>query len=313
MKHLILNQLGTPQSPSADDVGEYLNEFLMDPYIIGLPRPLLDILVKVIIVPRRKYKSSEKYKKVWTPQGSPLAINTENLRLKIQTYLGDEWQVHTGMRYGKPSIKSVLENLSLQTNDQIYFCPLYPQYADATVGSAVAILNQDLDQLKITNSVKITKPFYNQEWYIKSLALIIKSQLKTEDHLLLSYHGIPVAQEKKSQFSYYDNCLKTSELLQKELNLNSNQMSTSFQSRVGLAKWLEPSTEETALKLARSGVTHLKVACPSFVADCLETIEEIGLDLKHQYLSSGGKSFELISCLNDNNYFASQLAEYIKK
>ena len=312
MKYLILNQLGTPQSPSPKDVGIYLEEFLMDPYIIGLPRPILDLLVKVIIVPRRKYKSSEKYKKIWTPQGSPLAVNTEKLRIKLQNNLGTDWTVLTGMRYGEPSLKSVLFNLSLKPQDEIIFCPLYPQYASATVESAVTHFSYLLQLKNIQNSVKIVKPFYNQDWYIKSLADTVRSKLNSTDHLLLSYHGIPVSQEKKSSYSYYDHCLQTSEHLQKELGINSDNISISFQSRVGLAKWLEPSTESTVKKLAVTGVKSVKVMCPSFVADCLETLEEIGIESKHIYKEFGGESFELIDCLNDNNLFAEKLAKYIQ-
>ncbi|MGZ3692337.1 MAG: ferrochelatase, partial [Pseudobdellovibrio sp.] len=262
--------------------------------------------------PRRRFSSSEKYKKIWTDEGSPLAVNTEKFRKKLQVQLGSEWIVLTGMRYGEPSILSALKKINYKSNDEIYFLPLYPQYADATVGSAVAKLNQDLKKLKLTYPYKVIEPFYNQNWYIQAMGELIRRDLKSEDHLLLSFHGIPVSQEQKSKISYQNHCVKTFEALKMYLGLNDNQISYSFQSRVGMAKWLEPSTEAKAAELAQNGVKSLKVACPSFVADCLETIEEIGMELKDHYLHAGGEKFELIPCLNSDDLFVSGFSVYLK-
>jgi protoporphyrin/coproporphyrin ferrochelatase len=315
MKLLILNQLGTPNSPSPKDVGIYLDEFLMDKNIISLPYALRLILVKIGIVPRRRYSSAKKYEKVWTEKGSPLAINTFALEKKIQSNLSSDWKVVSTMRYGSPSIKSVLQNENLSQYSEIVFLPLYPQFAQATVGSANEKFYEVLSELKFNNTsaVKVVDPFYDKAWYIRAQSDLIKSYMVQQPHLLFSFHGIPMSQEKKSKISYYEQCLKTSKLIADSLHLNDQQYSVSFQSRVGFAKWLEPSTELVAKQLAQSGVKNLKVACPSFVADCLETIEEIGMELKEIFIANGGESFELIPCLNDNSQFAEAIASSLVK
>lgn len=323
MKYLVLNQLGTPKSPEPDDVGRYLTEFLMDYNVISLRRPLKDILVRIGIVPRRKFSSSEKYKKIWTEKGSPLAVNTYDLKDKLQIKLGSGWKVLVAMRYGEPSIASVLTQISneMQTEnfEELNFLPLYPQFAQATVGSALEKFEQEIVKLQNlkekyqrTQSIKILAPFYNQDWYVKALGESIKPFLKDNPKLLLSYHGIPISQEKRSKISYYQQCIVTSRLLKNYLNIADDKITTSFQSRVGFAKWLGPSTTESAAKIAESGVETLKVACPSFVADCLETTEEIGLELKETFLDAGGKKFELIPCLNDNDLFVDGIISYLK-
>ncbi len=312
MQYLILNQLGTPAAPTPEAVGIYLSEFLMDPRIIPLPRPFRDILVKIAIVPRRRYTSAQTYKKVWTEQGSPLVVHNEDLRRKLQSRLGGV-QVVTAMRYGEPSIRSVLEKIS--TTDkraEVYFLPLYPQYATATVASATDEIEKFKNQSQFKMPITVLEPFYNQPWYIEALAHVTKPYLTEGSHLLLSYHGIPVSQETNAPYSYQKHCQATTHQLAERMNWPTSDYTMSFQSRVGLNKWLTPSTEETAGNLAKRGVKHLKVACPSFVADCLETIEEIGMELRHTFLSEGGESFELIPCLNDEDLFVAGLIQYFQ-
>lgn len=310
MQYLILNQLGTPSAPTPEAVGVYLNEFLMDPRIISIPTPLRCILVKIGIVPRRRYSSAEKYKKVWTDQGSPLAVHTEDLRRKLQSRMGGV-QVVIAMRYGEPSIRSVLEKIS--KNDpkaEVYFLPLYPQYATATVASATDEIEKFKSQSHSKMPITVLEPFYNQPWYIEALAQTVKPYLKADSHLLLSYHGIPVSQDRNAPYSYSQHCRETTQALAQQLQWPESSYTMSYQSRVGVNKWLTPSTEDTAKSLAQKGVKHLKVACPSFVADCLETIEEIGLELQHTFLSAGGETFELIPCLNDDDLFVTGLMKY---
>lgn len=317
MKTVILVNVGTPQSPEPDDVGIYLKEFLMDENIITIPRPFRDILVKGLIVPKRKFSSSEKYKKIWTSAGSPLLVESKALQKKLQIFLGNDWNVEIGMQVGKPALKEILE----QQKSDIYFCPLYPQYATATTGSALSAVKD--------KNVRVLKPFYNADWFIKAQAANIQKVLKPQDHLLLSYHGLPISQLKqKNSFCYQSadcclkhnscemncykaQCLKTTDLLKKELGLK--EVSTGFQSRLGRAKWIEPSTEQVMRSLVDKGVRHLKVACPSFVADCLETLEEIGIELKNEFISLGGESFELIPCVNDSDIFVKGLSAHLKQ
>jgi ferrochelatase len=303
MKYLILNQLGTPAAPTPEAVGTYLTEFLMDQNVIALARPFNDILVKIGIVPRRKFSSAEKYKKIWLPEGSPLAVHTQNLHAKLQSELGQGWKVLTAMRYGNPSIAEAIAQVDFKNAEEVVFFPLYPQFAQATVGSAIQKLNNELKKAgqKNNSALKIIQPFFEKRWYMKSLAESIRPYLNSGSHLLLSYHGIPLTQENRAPVSYYRQCLKTSELLMNELGLSSEKVTTSFQSRVGLAKWLEPSTVDAATKLAHQPEKDLVVVCPSFVADCLETLEEIAMELRTHYLNSGGRSFTVVPCLNSND------------
>lgn len=320
MKTVILVNVGTPQSTDPKEVGIYLNEFLMDENIIPIPRPFRDILVKALIVPKRKFSSSEKYKKVWTAKGSPLMVESEALRKKLQGLLGPEWNVVLGMQVGHPRVKNAILEANAK-NSAIYYCPLYPQFANATTGGALQAIGQD--------AAHILQPFYNSSWFIKAVAENIRKELQPQDHLLLSYHGLPVSQLTSKNSTCYQSttccqqaeacqrncykaqCLKTTELLRQELGLQ--EISTSFQSRLGRAKWIEPSTEHMAQELLKRGVKHLKVACPSFVADCLETLEEIGMDLKEQFLSSGGESFKLIPCVNDSDTFTKGLSDHLQR
>ena len=318
MKTVILVNVGTPQSAEPRDVGIYLNEFLMDENIIPVPRPFRDILVKALIVPRRKYSSSEKYKKVWTDQGSPLLVESKALQIKLQAYLGTDWNVVLGMQIGHPRVKTAIEE-AISNKSEIYYCPLYPQFATATTGGALQAIG--------SKAKNILKPFYNSSWFIKALSENIQKVLKPQDHLLLSYHGLPVSQLTQKNSTCYKTldccqnskscemncykaqCLKTTELLQQQLGLKN--VSTSFQSRLGRAKWIEPSTENTVDELLKNGVKNLKVACPSFVSDCLETLEEIGMELKEQFLKGGGETFELIPCVNDSDTFTKGLGDHL--
>jgi ferrochelatase len=313
VKYLILNQLGTPSAPTPEAVGVYLKEFLMDQNVIALARPFNDILVKIGIVPRRKFSSAEKYKKIWTPEGSPLAVYTQQLRSKMQELLGPEWKVITAMRYGNPSIADALIEIDFKNATEIVFIPLYPQFAQATVGSAIEKFKTELKKInqKDNTAIRIVNPFFEKIWYTKALAESIRPFLNSHSHLLLSYHGIPLTQERRSPISYYQQCLKTTELIIKELAIDADRVTTSFQSRVGLAKWLEPSTTESAEKLALTPEKELVVVCPSFVADCLETAEEIGMELRSHYLASGGKSFTVVPCLNSSQSLVDGLKEEI--
>ena len=318
MKTVILVNVGTPQSAEPKDVGIYLNEFLMDENIIPIPRPFRDILVKGLIVPRRKYSSSEKYKKVWTEQGSPLLVESKALQKKLQAYLGQEWNVVLGMQIGHPRVLTAIQEAQ-SSNSEIYYCPLYPQFATATTGGALQAIG--------SKAKFVLKPFYNSTWFIQALSENIKRSLKPEDHLLLSYHGLPVSQLTQKNSGCYKNseccqssqsceincykaqCLKTTLLLQQQLGLK--EISTGFQSRLGRARWIEPSTEHVVEELLKRGIKNLKVACPSFVADCLETLEEIGMELKSQFLNGGGETFELIPCVNDSDSFTKGLGDHL--
>jgi protoporphyrin/coproporphyrin ferrochelatase len=301
VKYLILNQLGTPQNPDAESVGAYLSEFLMDGNVIKIPRPFRDLLVKGLIVPLRKRKSAAKYRQIWTAEGSPLAVNTFKLQQKLQKFLGADWTVLVGMRYGEPSIAAAFKDIP-EHADSVFFLPLYPQYAQATVWSAI----EQMQAVTKDREVKTLPVFFSKNWYIQAQSELIKKYLEPGEHLVFSYHGLPVKQDVHAGISYQAQCFETSELLVKKLSVKN--YSTAFQSRLGPTRWLAPSTEEECLRLLRGGVKKIKVVCPAFVADCLETIEEIGQELKDEFLKSGGESFELIPCLNDEDLFVQGIA-----
>lgn len=326
MKTAILINVGTPDSPEPEDVGRYLNEFLMDEDIVSIPRPLRDFLVKVLIVPRRKFSSSEKYKKIWTAGGSPLLIHSKAIEVKLQSKLGPQWRVLTAMQVGQPQLKEVLMKEASQ--GPIFVCPLYPQFAQATTGAALRVISQKVPAERVFE----LKPFYQASWFLEPVISKIKKKMKSQDHLLLSYHGLPVSQLKKKNPTclqkpnccdssdlrsnpcdlncYKAQCHRTSEAIQSRLGLES--VSTSFQSRLGPAQWIGPSTEETVQNLARKGVKNLIVACPSFVADCLETLEEIALETQKLFLESGGESFQYVECVNDDDLFVEGLALHLE-
>jgi ferrochelatase len=324
MKTVVLINVGTPDAPDAESVGVYLREFLMDENILPIPRPFRDILVKGLIVPRRRWSSAEKYQSIWSVEGSPLMKHSRDLQQGLQKSLGEGWRVVLGMQVGNPSLGEALEKAA-PDSDEIFILPLYPQFSTATTGGALKMVQAKLGNRK---SVQVLKHFYQSEWFLKSQAQRIKQSLKPQDHLLLSYHGLPVSMLQKHrpqcgerpdcclqarsclENCYKAQCLATSQLLQKELGLE--KISIGFQSRLGRARWIEPSTISVVQKLAAEGVKHLKVACPSFVADCLETLEEIGVELRAEFLKAGGESFELIECLNGDETFVQGLAFALK-
>lgn len=327
---IILNNIGTPKSPQAKDVGAYLNEFLMDPNVISLPYPFRLLLVKGLIVPFRSRTSGAKYKSIWTEQGSPLLVYTERLREKLQHELGSEFSVKIGMRYGKPSISEAVKELENEDIHKVIFAPLYPQYAEATTGSNVAYYKKLTAKSEFRTYV--LPPFYGKEYFLEPQAQIIAESLQQTkaDHVLFSYHGLPEDQVRQvpgcletenccqrreacDLNCYKAQCHKTSEALAKKLNLKPEQWSTSFQSRLGPAKWIGPATTDEVQRLAQNGVKHLTVACPAFVTDCLETLEEINIELRHQFLANNGESFTLTPCLNDHNSWVTELSKKLKK
>lgn len=326
---IILNNIGTPESPHPRDVGSYLSEFLMDPNVITLPYPFRFFLVKALIVPLRSRTSGKKYKSIWTDEGSPLLVYTEKLKTKLQAELGPDYSVKIGMRYGKPSIQQAVKELEQENIHKVIFAPLYPQYAEATTGSNVSYFKK-LTAKSHFNSY-VLPPFFAKDYFLNPQTEIIKASLADTpcDHLLFSYHGLPEDQVKKVQGClenasccqrkeacdlncYKAQCHRTSEALAKRLGLPPDKWSTSFQSRLGPAKWIGPATTDEVQRLSQNGIKRLTVACPAFVTDCLETLEEINIELRHLFLSSGGESFTQTPCLNDHNSWVSEFSKKLK-
>lgn len=324
---ILLINLGTPNSPNLQSIKKYLKEFLMDRRVIALPFWIRWILVNMIIVPVRSKQSTHNYQTIWTKDGSPLKIHTQELVKKLQKKYGAETQVAYAMRYGNPSIPEVLQHLC-QTSEHITVVPLYPQYASATNGSSIEEVFNTLKNFEAIPELRIIRDFFDDSGYIRALSQSIAPYLKLDTHLLLSYHGLPENQLAKlgcnpvcqsecpmtpsiNKPCYRQQCMITSHLVARELALNTNQYTVSFQSRLGKTPWIKPYTDETLKQLAAQGIKHLAVACPSFVADCLETLEEIGIQAKQTWQELGGESFQLIPCLNAQDVWVETLHKYL--
>jgi len=332
MKGALLVNLGSPNSTSVKDVKNYLDEFLMDKRVIDIPYLVRAFVVKGIILNTRPKKSAEAYKKIWWDEGSPLIVLSERLHKKVQTQT--DIPVELAMRYGNPSIKSSIQKLANKGVTEIYLIPLYPQFAMATTETIVVLANQIIKKQFPNIKIIDVPAFYKQPDYIEALSNSIQKHLeKTQpDHLLFSYHGVPERHIKKSdvtkshckidgsccnspsaahEFCYRHQCYETTKLVADKLNLNEGFFSTSFQSRLGRDPWLQPYTDKTIDDFAQNGVKNLAVVTPAFVSDCLETLEEIGMEAKHSFKENGGIDFSTIPCLNDDDAWVKTLASWI--
>lgn len=325
---LLLINLGTPTAPDRVSVRRYLRDFLADKRVIVLPAFLRYLLLYGVILPFRSKKSAHAYQAIWTPQGSPLLCHSYALANKLQARLGEYMQVVIGMRYGQPSLEHAL--LQLQACETITLLPLYPQYASATTGSSLEMTLAILAQKTVIPKLNIIRDFYAHPGYIKSQAALIQPHLSQHEYILFSYHGLPeqhlhlhgckplCAPDCPAAFAsargcYRAQCQQTTTLLAKFLNLQPQQHGMSFQSRLGKTPWLKPYTDEMLIKLREKGIKHIAVSCPSFVADCLETLEEIGIRGQQQWQSLGGERFTLIPSLNDNDTWVQALMSIVQE
>lgn len=315
MKHgLLLINLGTPDDHSVTAVRRYLREFLSDRRVIDLPWPLRYLLLYGIILPFRAPKSAHAYQAIFGPLGSPLLYHSQQLVDTLQDRLGEQCKVILGMRYGKPTLQNAL--LQLRECESITVLPLYPQYSSAATGSSIERILQLIAKQQIIPSIKIIRDFHSHPSYIDAKAMLIKPYVNDHDYILFSYHGIPERHLLKGgcqrvcvsdcpstqsidKGCYRAQCLETTSLLAKRLGLDSQHYGSSFQSRLGKTPWVKPYTEETLTALIAKGIKRVAVVCPSFVADCLETLEEIGIRAKNTWLQMGGEELTLIPCLNN--------------
>ncbi|NBA94953.1 ferrochelatase [Pseudomonas sp. R5(2019)] len=318
---LLLVNLGSPASTEVADVRRYLDQFLMDPYVIDLPWPIRRLLVSLILV-KRPAQSAHAYASIWWDKGSPLVVLTQ----RLQQAMAEHWThgpVEMAMRYGEPSVETVLTRLAAQGITQVTLAPLYPQFADSTVTTVVEEAKRVIREHKLALQLSLLPPFYEDPDYIDALVASAKPWLEQPfDHLLLSFHGLPERHLKKldptgdhdfqadncckgaSQamraVCYRGQCLRTAELFARRMGIPQSKWSVSFQSRLGRAKWIEPYTEARLEELAADGVKKLMVMCPAFVADCIETLEEIGDRGREQFCEAGGEELVLVPCLNDH-------------
>jgi len=332
MKGVLLVNLGSPESPDPKDVKPYLDEFLMDRFVIDVPFLLRALLVRGIILRKRPERSAAAYKKIWWDEGSPLIVLSKRMFEKVKPQANVP--VSLAMRYGKPSILSGLQELHDQGVDEVLLFPLYPQHAMASTVTILA-LAEELRKKHFPNMKFSDVPaFYNKPDYIKNLADSIKKHLDTfqYDHLLFSYHGIPERHIRKTditkshcridgnccqtkseahQFCYRHQCYETTRQVVELLGIPKEKYSQTFQSRLAGDKWLEPYTDVEINKMPAKGIKNLAVVTPAFVADCLETLEEIAMEANHQFKENGGENFLAIPCLNDGDQWCATVANWI--
>ena len=327
-KKILLVNLGSPKSLSTDDVREYLREFLSDDKVIDLPKIIQQFILRAFILPFRPAKAKEAYKKIWQKEGSPLIINTQKIADSLSKKTG--WSVDIAMRYQQPSISGKIELYKKEGIEQVTIIPLYPHNAMSTTETTIEEINRVISKVYPELNVTFVKPFYDNPNYIDALANSIKPHVKNLDKIVFSYHGIPERHLTKgdvvgnhcmnvancceinchsSNHCYKSNVMTTSKLTADKLNLNDEQWMVSFQSRVSIIgpSWLKPYTDVEVENLAEKGVQKIGVVCPSFVADCLETLEEIEMEAKESFIESGGKEFVYIPCLNDSSDFIDTL------
>lgn len=298
---VLLVNLGTPDAPSPEAVKRYLAEFLSDPRVVEIPALLWQPILRGVILNTRPKKSAHAYRQVWTERGSPLAVITAEQAGALQARLGDNVKVRWAMRYGNPSIADELEALKDDGCDRILFAPLYPQYSGATNASAMDAIGRALGEMRWQPALRVLPPYYDEPAYIAALAKDLAAQLDAlafePEVLLLSFHGMPQRTLELGD-PYHCHCQKTARLLGEALARRGLRIETTFQSRFGRAKWLEPATDAVLAAEAKAGTKRIAVAAPGFSADCLETLEELAIRGKEQFYRAGGKDYAVLACLN---------------
>lgn len=323
-KGLLLINVGTPDGPETPQVRAYLREFLMDPLVIDLPLPLRWLLVHGAILPSRPKASAALYRKIWGERGSPLLFHLDDLVVKVRKLLGSEWVVEGGMRYGRPSIRQGLERLREAGVTEITAFPLYPQY------SLAATRSSELETQRHVGSevmLKFIPPFYADPGFLDSFAAVARSELErfTVDHILFSFHGLPERQVKRTDRTgkhclaspdccarigdanrncYRAQCFHTARELATRLELSEERYTVCFQSRLGRTPWIRPFTDDLYRTLPGRGIKRIAVLSPAFVADCLETLEEIAIRGAEEFKRSGGEELRLIPSLNSETDWA---------
>ena len=311
---VVLVNLGTPDAPTATAVRAYLKEFLSDSRVIEIPRLLWWLILRLVILPFRAKKSARKYASIWTRDGSPLLVHTEKQAKLLLGYLGErghDVRVVHAMRYGKPSLPEVLDRLRDEGCNRILVLPAYPQYCGATTASVFDAVAAHYAHERNVPELRFVRDFHDHDGYIGALAESVRACWDgggRPDKLVISFHGIPLRTHEQGD-PYPLQCRQTAHLLVKRLGLSPDQYVVTFQSRFGRAQWLQPYTTDTLQQLARQGAKRVDVVCPGFVADCLETLEEIDIEARQAFKQAGGAEFNVIACLNESDAWMHALAE----
>ena len=330
---LLLINLGTPDSPSTPDVRKYLTEFLNDSRVIDIPAVPRFLLVNGIIVPFRSSKSAKLYQHIWTEQGSPLLTHSLALKTKVQEAMGDDYIVELGMRYQQPSLESALDRLRLQKVDKVIIFPLYPHYASSSTGSCIDKAIAILRTWEVIPNMQIISKFYDDPGYLNAMTTVAKKyNLEEYDFFLFSYHGLPERHINKSSAHYGDGsclqpnccekigphnaycyraaCYDTTKRLVKMLKIPEGKYTSSFQSRLD-DKWLKPYSDKVVAEKGQEGIKKMLVFSPAFVADCLETIYEIGVEYAEIFHQHGGEKIQLVESLNTHSSWVEAIKQRV--
>ena len=332
---VLLINLGTPDSPSTKDVRRYLTEFLNDPRVIDINPVGRYLLVNGIIVPFRAPRSAKLYQQIWTSNGSPLLIHGQKVKERLQKKLGAGYVVELGMRYQNPSLESALEKLRLAAPQKIIILPLYPQYASSSTGSSVEKALKLISSWEVTPSLQVISKFYDHPAFLKACVEVARKYNHSEyDHCIFSYHGLPERHIMKgsahygsdtcnldsccdtikdsNSYCYRAACFSTTRALVKALGIPEGKYTTTFQSRLN-DKWIKPYSDAVIEEKAKQGLKKLLVFSPAFVADCLETVYEIGTEYNELFRKYGGEKIQLVESLNDSGPWIDALEEFVLK
>lgn len=331
---LLLINLGTPDSPRTPDVRRYLRQFLMDPRVIDIPAWRRWLIVNLLILPFRPRSSAEAYRKIWTEAGSPLLLYSQELTRRVQARLGPEIEVELGMRYGRPAIGEAMGNLRRRGVHRLIVFPLYPQYSSAATGSSLEAVFKEAARLWNVPSLQVIPPFYDHEAFIAACAGVARPHLgrSNPERVFFSFHGLPERQVRKSDPTgthclhredccerieatnadcYRAQCLATAKRLADALGIEEERRVVCFQSRLGRTPWLRPYTDEVLADHARRGCKRAMLLSPAFVADCLETLEELGIRGVEIWKEHGGESLELVPCVNVDEAWVDALVQIV--
>src|SRR5690625_2544531 len=313
---ILLINLGTPDDPTAPAIRRYLLEFLSDPRVIEIPQLLWQPLLRTVVLARRPAKLAPRYESIWLPEGSPLVVWSQAQVDGVQQRLdamGIPAHVVLGMRYGNPSIKSAMDALQQAGCERTLVVPLYPQYAASTTATAIDKVNAYAARRRNQPELRFIKRYHDDPGYLGALEQSVRrfwAQRGVPDYLLLSFHSLPRITVELGD-PYYRDCMETARLLGQRLGEDGHRVRVTFQSRFGAQKWLEPFTEPTLREWARQGVGRVDVMCPGFLADCLETLEEIQVECRDAFLAEGGKELNYIPCLNGDEQWVDALTQLV--
>ena len=302
---ILITNIGTPDKPNKEALKTYLKEFLSDPRVIEIPKLIWQAILRLIILNLRPQKSAKLYKSIWKKEGGPLLVMLEKQRRGIKKVLQNKLKnikIEIGMRYGNPSIKLGLERLKSKSCRKILVLPLYPQYCAATTGSTFDKVTEILRKWRWIPEIRFVNNYFEESMYIECLVKSIKESWKKfgkTQKLIFSYHGVPKKYLLKGD-PYYCFCQKTTRLVAERMKLKKKDYITTFQSKFGPGEWLQPYTDKTLEELPKKGIKKIHILSPGFSSDCLETLEELEVQNKENFLSSGGERYNYIKCLNDD-------------